>query len=42
MKIKTNELLGFGNKADIKNDTMVGSKSSKPRKKRRKKKQWLW
>lgn len=39
MKIKTSNLLGFSNKADTKNDTMVGDKGNGgckyPRRRRR-------
>ncbi|MEO1305789.1 MAG: hypothetical protein AAFV37_12490 [Pseudomonadota bacterium] len=43
MKINTNGLLGFGNKADVKNDAMVGSKSGKPRRRKKwKKRKWFW
>lgn len=37
MQIDTSKLLGFSNKSDQKNDTMVGSKggSNKPRRKKK-------
>jgi len=38
MKIRTEKLLGFSNKSDLKNDTMVGAKGgSKPKGKKKKK-----
>ena len=43
MKINTLGLLGFGNKADVKNDAMVGSKSGKPRRRRRRRRlRWFF
>jgi hypothetical protein len=42
MKINTESLLGFENKADVKNDTMVGAKSQKPkRRRRRRRRRWF-
>ncbi|MEL6258123.1 MAG: hypothetical protein AAFQ67_03590 [Pseudomonadota bacterium] len=42
MKLNTETLLGFGNKADDKNDTMVGTKGGNKKKRRRRwwKKRW--
>ena len=42
MKINKLSLLGFKNKADAKNDTMVGAKSAKPRIRRRRRRRWSW
>lgn len=42
MKISKLNLLGFENKADTKNDTMVGAKSNKPRNRRRRRRRWWW
>lgn len=40
MKLKTERLLGFSNKANRKNDAMVGTKGGGPRRRKWRRRRW--